>query len=239
MRYLNDNRDENRNGNRYFAEYELVDNPSARIPVCLCLDISGSMSGDPISELNDGVRLFYDAINSDETARYSADISVVTFGDTARKQCDFSGVGSQKVPSFSAYGGTPMAEAVDMALDMLQARKAEYSSKGVDYFQPWLVLMTDGCPTSRDSDVDKASKRCSELVRDRKLTIFPIGIGKGADMETLGRFSPNRSPLRLQGLKFSEFFAWLSRSISSTSQSTPGDSVRLDMEGIKGWATLD
>ena len=33
---------------------DLVENPTARVPVCLCLDVSGSMSGDPINELNCG-----------------------------------------------------------------------------------------------------------------------------------------------------------------------------------------
>ena len=36
---------------------DLVNNPTARVPVCLCLDVSGSMDGEPIRELNDGVRM--------------------------------------------------------------------------------------------------------------------------------------------------------------------------------------
>ena len=51
---------------------DLVNNPTARVPVCLCLDTSGSMGGMPIDELNEGVRLFYEAIREDETALYSA-----------------------------------------------------------------------------------------------------------------------------------------------------------------------
>ena len=53
---------------------DLVNNPTARVPVCLCLDTSGSMQGDPIRELNGGVRFFYDAIRDDETALYAAEI---------------------------------------------------------------------------------------------------------------------------------------------------------------------
>ena len=34
---------------------DLVNNPTARVPVCLCLDVSGSMSGEKISELNQGI----------------------------------------------------------------------------------------------------------------------------------------------------------------------------------------
>ena len=43
--------------NNLLRREDLVNNPTARVPVCLCLDISGSMDGDPIDELNKGVRL--------------------------------------------------------------------------------------------------------------------------------------------------------------------------------------
>lgn len=68
---------------------DLANNPTARVPVCLCLDTRGSMSSDPINELNKGVKLFYEAIREDETTLYSAEISVITFGGTASLIEDF------------------------------------------------------------------------------------------------------------------------------------------------------
>jgi von willebrand factor type A domain protein len=218
---------------------DLVNNPTARVPVCLCLDTSGSMEGQPIEELNEGVHLFYEAIKEDETALYSAEISIVTFGGNAECIKDFSSLEIQpEAPKLSAYGMTPMGEAVNMALDLLEKRKEEYKDKGVDYYQPWLVLMTDGEPNGDAEELSKAINRTANLVNQKKLTVFPIGIGKDADMEVLAKFSPKRSPLKLQGLKFKEFFAWLSKSVSKTSQSTPGETIKLDIEGIKGWGDL-
>lgn len=227
------------NNNLLVRIEDLVNNPTARVPVCLCLDTSGSMNGKPIEELNEGVRLFYDAIREDETALYSAEISIITFGETAQCIADFSGLEIQpEPPILTASGMTPMGEAVNMGLDLLERRKEEYKERGVDYYQPWLVLMTDGVPNGDPSLLDKAISKTVELVNKKKLTVFPIGIGCDADMEILGKFSPKRPPLRLQGLKFREFFAWLSQSVSKTSQSTPGENVKLDLEGIKGWGEL-
>ncbi len=45
-----------------------------------------------------------------------------------------------------------MGAGVEQALNILEKRKAEYSSKGVDYYQPWMVLMTDGYPTDDTSN---------------------------------------------------------------------------------------
>ena len=218
---------------------DLVNNPTARVPVCLCLDTSGSMSGMPIDELNEGVRLFYDAIREDETALYSAEVSIVTFGGNAQCIVDFASLEVQpNAPTLSATGMTPMGEAVNMGLDLLEQRKEKYKDRGVDYYQPWLVLMTDGAPNGDSAELSRAINRTVELVNQKKLTIFPIGIGPEADMGVLAQFSPKRPPLKLQGLKFREFFAWLSKSVSKISQSTPGESVKLDFEGIKGWGEL-
>ena len=219
---------------------DLVNNPTARVPVCLCLDTSGSMDGEPINELNEGVRLFYEAIKEDETALYSAEISIVTFGgERARCIADFASLELQpNAPRLYASGMTPLGEAVNMSLDLLERRKDEYKDRGVDYYQPWLVLMTDGEPNGDKTELSRAINRTVELVNQKRLTVFPIGIGAYADMNVLSQLSPKRPPLKLQGLKFREFFAWLSKSVSKTSQSTPGESVKLDLEGIKGWGEL-
>lgn len=217
---------------------DLVNNPTPRVPVCLCLDVSGSMSGPPIDELNQGVKLLYDAIKDDEVALYSAEVSVVTFGGTdASCIVDFASLELQPNPPYlNASGMTPMGEAVNLALDLLEQRKEEYKDKGVDYYQPWLVLMTDGVPNGSNSEYMRAVQRTVDMVNSRKLTIFPIAIGDETDLSALNKFSPKRPALKLQGLKFGEFFSWLSKSVSKTSQSTPGESVKLDP--VSGWAEL-
>lgn len=214
---------------------DLVENPTARVPICLVLDTSGSMAGSPIEELNQGVALFFQAIKADEVAQYAAEICIVTFGDTVSKNLDFMSVERQQVPILAASGVTPMGAGVTLALDLLEARKQDYKRAGVDYYQPWMVIMTDGEPTD---ELTSASVRVSDLVKEKKLTIFPIGIGISANMQKLKLLSPERPPLRLQGLNFKEFFKWLSQSVSRVSQSTPGESVELDLAGIQSWGKV-
>lgn len=204
---------------------DLEENPTPRVPVCLVLDTSGSMYGNPIRELNEGVKLFFKSIGEDDIAKYAAEIAVVTFGgDKAQVLLDFDNIERQQVPVLSADGLTPMGEAVEMALKLLDDRKKEYSDVGVEYFQPWLVLMTDGCPTD---DISNAASSTTTLINNKRLTLFPIGIGSGADMNVLKSFSPKMSPARLKGLEFGKLFEWLSQSVISTSVSTPGEVVKL------------
>jgi uncharacterized protein YegL len=200
---------------------ELTDNPTARVPVCLALDLSGSMSQDnKIQELNGALQAFYRAVREDEMASIAAEIAIVTFGSEVRKAVDFSNIERQQVPALVADGATPMGAAVSVCLDMLDQAKRVYSKMGVDYFQPWLVLMTDGAPTD---DISGAALRCRELVAQHKLTVFPVAIGTGADTRVLSQFSPSSPVLRAQATDFRRFFAWLAKSINTVSLSNPGD----------------
>lgn len=218
------------------SDEDLLENPTSRVPVVLCLDTSTSMAGEPIRELADGVELFYQSVFDHEIARFSAEIAVVTFGcDGVRRAVDFGPVEEPPQLDLRAGGNTPMGRGVGAALDMLEERKQAYRSAGVDYFQPWMVLMTDGAPTD---SIDGAISRVVKLVESKRLTVFPIGIGEDADMEVLAQFHPGRTPLRLRGLEFKRFFEWLSASVQRVSASIPGQDVPLDVEAIKGWATV-
>ena len=214
---------------------DLTTNPSARVPVCMCLDTSGSMEREPIEQLNAGVAAFYAAVRADKAARFSAEISVVTFGGQVQQITDFCSIDRQKIGVLTAAGGTPMGAAVGLGLDLLDRRKKEYKDAGVDYFQPWLVLMTDGLPDP-NSGWEAVAGRAAALANDKKLSVFAIGVGDQADLAVLARFSPTRSPLRLQGLNFVAFFEWLGKSVAAQSNSTPGREVPLPE--IKGWGSI-
>ncbi len=220
---------------------DLVDNPAARLPVALLLDTSGSMLTDNrIGELNKGIDLFFHSILEDEVTRYSVELAIVTFGRVVTKVLDFANV-ERQIPDFqdkmplsvnNQMDGTPMGEAVELAIKILNERKAEYKIAGVEYYQPWLVLMTDGQPTD---NISNATILTSSMVTAGKLSLFPIAIGAGANLIELNKFSPLRPPLKLRGLNFREFFEWLKESAKSTSQSTP--SQKMSSPPI-GWATL-
>lgn len=225
-------------GNELLRIEDLVENPTPRVPVCLVLDVSPSMSGEPIAELNEGVQLFVSEVREDEIARHSAELAIVTFAYHAECLQEFQELSKlEQVPTLEIRdGGTALGAGVRLALEKLEERKSQYQEAGVDYYQPWMVLMTDGQPT--DNEHHQVAPRVAELVQQRRLSLFPIAIGPYADKEVLRMFSPLREPLTLKGLKFRELFQWLSRSVARVSQSIPGERVPLDTEGIKGWAEL-
>jgi len=215
-------------------EKDLFDNPTPRVAIALVLDTSSSMLGEPIDELNSGIKMFFEEMSSNPYTAPSAEVCVVTFDSSAQCYHDFQNITNQNCPTLVANGSTSMDDGVNLALDKLEQTKQDYKDSGISYYQPWMVLMTDGAPTQ---DISHSTRRTTDLINQKKLTIFPIGIGSEADMNVLSQYSPLRDPLQLKGLKFANFFEWLSESASRVSQSTPGDVVELNTD-IKGWAEL-
>jgi uncharacterized protein YegL len=204
-----------------FTGAEFADNPEPRCPCLLILDVSASMTGEPIKELNEGLTAFRDELCADSLAAKRVEVAVVTFGPV-QVQNEFSGAQLWVPPTLRAQGDTPMGAAIEQGLLMLRNRKEAYKSSGVAYYRPWVFLITDGSPTDTWA-------RAASLVKDgelgRAFSFFAIGV-EGANMTTLSQIA-TRKPLALKELRFRDLFAWLSASLSSVSRSTPGDAVPL------------
>ena len=206
-----------------FDVMEFAENPEPRVPVVLLIDKSGSMNGNPIEELNNGMKVLWEELKADTLASKRAEISVIEFGPV-RTSLEFATVSNSFAPTFEAGGVTPMGEAIVKGIASLQERKKQYSANGIAYYRPWLMLITDGAPTD---DIEPAIEAIRRGEQESALSFFAIGV-QGADMQALNRLnSAKREALKLDGLNFKELFLWLSASVRSVSQSSPGEIVTL------------
>jgi len=206
---------------------EFVENPENRCPVILLLDTSGSMSGQPIQELNRGLAAFKEDVMKDAQASLSVEVAIVTFGPVRLTQ-DFVTIDQFTPPKLETEGVTPMGAVIEYALDLLEQRKQTYKDNGVLYYRPWVILITDGAPTDY---WEGAAQRVREAEEQRRMLFFTVGV-QGADMNKLRQIAPpERPPVTLNGLDFRSLFRWLSTSMKRVSSGKVGEAVALPPMG--------
>jgi uncharacterized protein YegL len=196
---------------------------------CCCilvLDVSSSMEGNPINELNDGLSTFARDIQTDSTTANRLEIAVVTFNDQVKTLQPPSLISNFTMPKLLASGGTKLVDGVRAGIEMAKSRKAWYKQTGQPYYRPWIILMTDGDP----DDLQNVSTLSTEIksgMNSKEFIFYAIGV-KGADMKKLNEISHSTMPAaQLKGLNFSEFFRWLSASMTTVTNSNDGEKVNL------------
>jgi uncharacterized protein YegL len=213
-----------------FEGAEFVDNPEPRCPCVLLLDTSKSMAGKPIDELNAGLKLFHDELLEDELASKRVEVAIVAFGPV-RVEGEFSTPEFFHAPELAAEGETPLGAAVEQALELIETRKETYRENGINYYRPWIFLITDGAPTD---SWEHAAKAIQAGEKEGRFAFFPVGVQK-ANLDVLAKLS-SRKPLHLDGLRFRDLFSWLSRSLQKVSQSQLGSEVALPSPS--GWTSV-
>ena len=214
---------------------EFAENPEPRCPCVLLLDTSGSMSGAPISALNEGLRAFQADLIKDSLASRRVEIAILTFNSQVDVVQDFVTADRFQPPTLRANGSTYMGSAIHQAMDMIQARKAQYRENGVAYYRPWVFMITDGEPQGESEEVVReAARRIREDEEGKRAAFFAVGV-ESANMTRLNDIVV-RTPVKLKGLNFVEMFVWLSRSTQAVSHSQVGDQVALPPP--TGWAAV-
>jgi uncharacterized protein YegL len=218
-----------------FGTNDFAENTEPRVPCVLVLDVSGSMQGIPIRQLNDGLQAFKDALSSDSLAAKRVEVAIITFGAEVEVVCDFTTTEGFQPPMLRASGMTPMGQAVDKAMEMIEQRKRTYKSNSISYYRPWIFLITDGGPN--DPGWEGVARRSREQDQAKAFALFAVGVDE-ANFEKLGLFTP-REPVRLRENEWRKMFLWLSSSLKSVSRSTPGEDVPLDNPTAPGgWGSI-
>lgn len=200
--------------NSQVVEINAIEVPSEYHIACvLLLDTSGSMAGDPIEKLNEGVRLFKKQIVEDKTFGSTTskciDVAIVTFGSPVQILQKFEPVTKMITTSFEANGSTPLGEALDIALSMIEWQKKRYNEAGVPYYRPWIFSITDGAP-DKDNELYSATQKLKFMEANKKVLSYCVGV-RGFDRETMK--SIFSKVYELKDINFPKLFEFLANSL--------------------------
>lgn len=158
--------------------------PTAKpLPVVLLLDVSSSMSGDKIDNLNKAVENMLDTFAQEEKMETEILVSVITFGGKVDLHIPFTKASQVQWHGLQVNGDTPMGTALKMAKAMIEDKETTPSRA----YRPTIVLVSDGQPTDGNIWKQAMADFISEG-RSSKCDRMAMAIGHDADETVLKRF---------------------------------------------------
>lgn len=208
--------------------------PKAKpLPVILLLDVSGSMDGEKIRNLNDAVRDMLNVFRDTENGETEIHVAVITFGAEVKLHQKLARSSDVQWSDLAAYGGTPLGVAFQMAKAMIEDKEIVPSRA----YRPTVVLVSDGRPGDswetplKEFISDGRSSKCDRMA---------MAIGADADETVLGKFiegTPNSLFYAENARQLRDFFKFVTMSVTTrTKSATPNvvpDESAIDVKPTK------
>lgn len=196
--------------------------PKAKpLPVILLLDVSGSMGGEKIQNLNDAVRDMLDVFRGNETSETEIWVSIITFGSEVTLHQPLTSANDIQWQALAAGGMTPLGVALEMAKAMIEDKDVVPSRA----YRPTVVLVSDGQP---DNGWKGALREFVNEGRSAKCDRMAMAIGADADEAVLGAFiKDTQNPLFYaeNARQMKDFFKFVTMSVTIRTRSQTPNTI--------------
>lgn len=196
-----------------------------RLPVYLLLDTSGSMTGEPIEAVKNGMQMMLHSLRQNPQAIETAYVSIITFDNEAKQIVPLTDLASFQMVDIKAQSTTSLGAALSLLADRMENEVTKTTTEQKGDWKPLTFLMTDGVPT------DDWQSGFNKLKQVNKGLIVGCAAGSGADDSILKQITS--SVVRLDNAdseSISKFFQWVTASISTTS--TKVEETGIDLAGL-------
>ncbi|WP_286331829.1 VWA domain-containing protein [Duncaniella freteri] len=183
-----------------------------RLPVYLLLDCSGSMYGEPIEAVKNGVQVLVSTLRQDPYALETAYLSIITFDSSARQVAPLTELSAFQQPSIQASGCTALGEALALLAQRADQEVTKTTEEKKGDWKPLVFIMTDGEPT------DDLNKGLAEFKKRKWGMVVACAAGAGANTDTLKKITECVVSLdTADSATIKAFFKWVSASVSTGS----------------------
>ena len=183
-----------------------------RLPIYLVLDVSGSMRGEPIQAVNEGISALIESLKMDPYAIETAYLSVIKFNNKVEQVVPLTEVFAFQAPELVAEQGTYIGKALHFLSEAIDREvvKTTFETKGD--WKPLVFLMSDG------RSGDSIAKAMSKIDRKKLGFVVACAAGKNSNVDALREIS--ESVVQLDSMNketIASFFKWVSASVTTSS----------------------
>jgi len=208
---------ENLEQKRFTAPPVIVNAGESHMALIFVLDVSLSMQGQAIRQLNEGLNRFKAEVCQDRQTRDILDVAVIAFNDNFSVVQDFVPVEYMDVVQLEADGMTQFTAPIREALKMADERSRFYRRSGTEPYKPWILLVTDGEPLD---NIQAVAREVRLMQDEEKVRLIALGVG---DFNPKPLKEITDVVFRMEGTDFSAFFNWVGKSMRSVSITAPGE----------------
>lgn len=183
-----------------------------KLPVYLLLDTSGSMFGEPIEAVKNGVQVLVSTLRQDPYALETAYLSIITFDSTAQQIVPLTEISAFQQPNIQATGCTALGEALSLVTKKAEQEVSKTTAEKKGDWKPLVFIMTDGEPT------DDLNKGIQNFKKGKWGMVVACAAGAGANTDTLKKITECVVSLdTADSATIKAFFKWVSASVSAGS----------------------
>lgn len=198
-----------------------------RLPIYFLVDVSESMVGTPIEQVQEGMRTIIQNLRVDPYALETVFVSIIIFAGKAKVLSPLTELYKFYPPVFPIGGGTSLGKGLECMMDDIDhnVQKTTLEQKGD--WKPIIFLFTDGNPTD---DYAAAFSRWNDRYRSR-CSLVAVSLGDNVNVSILSQITNDILLLKdTDPESFKKFFKWVTASIKTTSMSVSeqnSDEVKL------------
>lgn len=187
-----------------------------RLPVFFLLDVSESMAGDSLRQLQQGLERLVRSLRTDPHALETVYLSIIAFAGKARTLTPLVEVASFYPPRLPIGSGTALGAALEHLMAEIDKNVVKTTPERKGDWKPVVYLMTDGKPTD---NIKNALYRWQKYYQ-RQVSLVAIGVGPYAALDSLRQLTDQVLHLDAHTDEdFRKFIDWVSQSVVAQSRS--------------------
>ncbi len=193
-----------------------------RLPIYFLVDVSESMVGTPIEQVQEGMRTIIQNLRVDPYALETVFVSIIAFAGKAKVLSPLTELYKFYPPTFPIGGGTSLGAGLEALMNDLDTSIQKTTMERKGDWKPIIFLFTDGNPTD---NYQAAFRRWNEKYR-KHCSLVAISLGDNVNVLTLAQITNDILLLKeTDAESFSKFFKWVTASIKTTSMSVSEQST--------------
>jgi uncharacterized protein YegL len=187
-----------------------------RLPIYFLIDVSESMIGEQIDQVQEGIANIIKELRTDPYALETVYISILVFAGKAQKITPLVELVNFYPPKIPIGGGTSLGNAVNFLMSELNTSIVKTTMEQKGDWKPIIFLFTDGNPTDY---FQPAFEKWNKDFRT-KSNLVVISLGDNTDTSIFGQITENVLKLNhTDAESFKKFFKWVTASIKTSSVS--------------------